>query len=281
MSDWTVPTLDEVAEWIAIPGAGDDKYTRGVLGVVTGASRYPGAAVLGVEAAVRTGLGMVRYLGEAAQLVLARRPEVVTTPGRVQAWLIGSGTDAEETGAFERLFAEALGSGLPVVADAGALGAVASGLPEAAGPVVVTPHSRELARMLGVAGIDVTPGEVASSPQLWVRRAADRLEATVLLKGATTHVASPEGRRSFVVPDGPGWLATAGTGDVLAGILGAMVTTNAHRLEEDPGALAELAASAALLHQEAARLASRGAPIAALDVAEALPDAIRSALRRR
>ena len=83
--------------WIAVPGPDDDKYSRGVLGVVTGSARYPGAAVLGVEAALHTGVGMVRYLGAGrpTRLVLRQRPEAVTTDGRVQAWVLGSGQDAD------------------------------------------------------------------------------------------------------------------------------------------------------------------------------------------
>src|SRR5687767_15824194 len=89
---------DDAAIWISVPGPGDDKYSRGVLGVVTGSARYPGAAVLGVEAALHTGVGMVRYLGPGrpTRLVLARRPEAVTTDGRVQAWVLGSGQDPAE-----------------------------------------------------------------------------------------------------------------------------------------------------------------------------------------
>jgi NAD(P)H-hydrate repair Nnr-like enzyme with NAD(P)H-hydrate dehydratase domain len=147
--------------------------------------------------------------------------------------------------------------------------------------VVITPHSRELSRTLDQVGVEAAPGDIAAAPEDWTRRAADRLGVTVLLKGAKTHVASPGADIGFVVPDGPAWLATAGTGDVLAGIIGAMVATNVHRVEDAPEALAQLTASAALLHHEAARIASRGAPIAALDVADAVPDAIRSVLRRR
>ena len=96
-------TAEHAAGVLRMPTASDDKYSRGVLGVRTGSERYPGAAVLGVEAAHRTGLGMVRYLGpeRPAALVLARRPETVTADGRVQAWLIGSGTDASERSAAE------------------------------------------------------------------------------------------------------------------------------------------------------------------------------------
>ena len=86
----------ETAAELRAPTDTDDKYRRGVVGIRTGSEQYPGAAVLGVEAAWRTGVGMVRYLGpdRPTGLVLHRRPETVTSGGRVQAWLIGSGTDA-------------------------------------------------------------------------------------------------------------------------------------------------------------------------------------------
>src|SRR6478609_3549171 len=84
----------DVAGLLRRPTAVDDKYSRGVLGIRTGSAEYPGAAVLGVEAAWRTGIGMVRYVGTARDAVLQRSPETVAQDGRVQAWLIGSGTDA-------------------------------------------------------------------------------------------------------------------------------------------------------------------------------------------
>lgn len=117
-------TADDARHRIAVPTAADDKYSRGVLGVITGSDRYPGAAMLGVEAALRTGVGMARYLGgeRASAVVLQRRPEVVASMGRVQAWLVGSGMDAgdrdDQTG---DLLATAFGQGLPMVVDAGAL----------------------------------------------------------------------------------------------------------------------------------------------------------------
>src|SRR3954470_13754689 len=100
MTEWRSWTAADTAREYRVPEASDDKYSRGVLGVLTGSAQYPGAAVLGVEAAARTGAGMVRYLGdaEAARLVLQRRPEIVTAPGRVQAWLIGSGMAAAHHG---------------------------------------------------------------------------------------------------------------------------------------------------------------------------------------
>src|SRR3982751_3786461 len=130
----------DAREWIAVPGPDDDKYSRGVVGFVTGSARYPGAAVLGVEAALHTGVGMVRYLGPGrpTRLVLQRRPEAVTTEGRVQAWVLGSGQDAtERDDATRDLLDTALAQDVPVVLDSGALDLV----DRAAGPRVLTPHA--------------------------------------------------------------------------------------------------------------------------------------------
>ncbi|MEB0267924.1 ADP/ATP-dependent (S)-NAD(P)H-hydrate dehydratase [Cryobacterium sp. 10I5] len=278
---WQAWTGAQAREWIAVPAASADKYSRGVLGVRAGSRAYPGAAVLGVEAAMRTGLGMVRYLGprRATDLVLQRRPEVVTAPGRVQAWLLGSGMDAAQRSdatleALEAAFAE----GVPVVCDAGALDLV----DRKTGPTVITPHYRELAGLLSGAAFgrrgDATPADIAADPGEWAVRAAGVLGVSVLLKGAVTYVASPGGTR-LTVTGAPPWLATAGAGDVLGGILGALFATHAAALEADAEACAALAATAALVHGLAATRASAGGPLVALDVAEAVPATIAALLR--
>ena len=277
-SDWSAA---EATAWIAVPGEASDKYTRGVLGVVTGSDLYPGAAVLGVEAAARTGVGMVRYLGapRPASEVLRRRPEVVTAPGRVQAWLIGSGMDASARPADDaHRLRGALDDGTPLVIDAGALDLVH----DASGPVIITPHHRELAGVLAAAADDdpdaVTAADIAADPAGWCARAAESLGVTVLLKGHTTHVAAPGGPR-YAVTAGPAWLATAGSGDVLGGVLGALLATNAERIRSDGAeALAALGATAAYIHGRAGERASGGGPIVALDIAEALPATIRALL---
>lgn len=263
----------DAAGYIAVPTLASDKYSRGVLGVVTGSSAYPGAAVLGVEAAARTGLGMIRYLGDATEPVLARRPEVVSAPGRVQAWLIGSGTVSQDLGLLGALFSDALASAEPVVADAGALESVA--LAPRRG-VIVTPHYRELARMLAAAGTTVDVAAIAADPGRWAVRAANRLGVTVLLKGSTTWIAEPDGPQ-LSVSLAPTWTATAGAGDVLGGILGALLATHTTAALE-PGMPARLAASAAVIHGVAASIASGGGPIVALDIAERVPDAVRRIL---
>ncbi|MBN9183755.1 MAG: NAD(P)H-hydrate dehydratase, partial [Microbacterium sp.] len=112
---WTAGSAGRV---LRVPTGSDDKYSRGVVGLRTGSDAFPGAAVLGVEAAWRTGVGMVRYVGprRAADLVLARRPETVTADGRVQAWVIGSGTDAAARSADETAALRSILSGpVPVV----------------------------------------------------------------------------------------------------------------------------------------------------------------------
>ncbi|MGT2424862.1 ADP-dependent NAD(P)H-hydrate dehydratase [Amnibacterium kyonggiense] len=271
-SEWTAA---EAARAIAVPSAESDKYSRGVLGIVTGSEQYPGAAVLGVEAASRTGVGMVRYLGpeRPAALVLARRPEVVTADGRVQAWLFGSGTTPDRDADERARLVERLDQRLPTVLDAGALDLV----PAASGPVVITPHFGELVPVLGAVGIDVAKEDVAAEPERWAVRAAAETGVTVLLKGATTMIADASGLRCTVRAGQP-WLATAGSGDVLGGILGALLATHGPELADDPGRLAELAASAAWIHGEAGRIAADGAPIQALDVAEAVPRVVRRLL---
>jgi len=279
---WLEWNDDQASDWIRVPGPADDKYTHGVLGMLTGSKEYPGAAVLGAEAAARTGVGMVRYLGprRAGDLVLQRRPEVVTVPGRVQAWLLGSGlsVDTRSENVTSALDA-ALAEGLPTVCDAGALDrvAVGTGSPR---PIVITPHYRELAALLQVRGEradTVTAEHIADDPGEWAARSARSLGVTVLLKGSVTHVAAPSGVR-LTVSHAPAWLATAGSGDVLGGILGALLATNAERIAADADALPALAATAALVHSHAAELASAGGPLTALDVAEAVPAVIRALL---
>ncbi|MEO8263040.1 MAG: NAD(P)H-hydrate dehydratase, partial [Pseudolysinimonas sp.] len=129
MSDSFGP--EDARPFIAVPGPDADKYSRGVVGFVTGSARYPGAAVLGVEAALHTGVGMVRYLGAGrpTRLVLQRRPEAVTAAGRVQAWVLGSGQDATELDdATRALLDTAFSSGVPCVIDSGALDLVSVAL---------------------------------------------------------------------------------------------------------------------------------------------------------
>jgi NAD(P)H-hydrate repair Nnr-like enzyme with NAD(P)H-hydrate dehydratase domain len=262
---------EDAAAWIAVPGPDDDKYSRGVVGFVTGSARYPGAAVLGVEAALHTGVGMVRYLGAGrpTRLVLQRRPEAVTAEGRVQAWVVGSGQDPEtidDVAAAAR--DRALGDPVPIVIDAGALGFVEW----ATGARVLVPHAGELASLLHREREAITADPAASALE-----AAERFGAVVLLKGSTSYVADAGGGL-LEVACAPAWTATAGTGDALAGVLGALLATHALELEADPGCAAPLAATAAVLHGLAAQRASRGGPFTVLGLCAELPEVVRELL---
>ncbi|WP_431220507.1 ADP-dependent NAD(P)H-hydrate dehydratase [Leifsonia xyli] len=282
MTDWQEWGEQDAARWIAVPQDSSDKYSRGVLGVVTGSERYPGAAVLSVEGASRTGVGMIRYLGadRPADLVMRRRPEIVTAPGRVQGWLIGSGMDASSRPEDDaQRLRTALRDGTPLVIDAGALDLVG----RAAAPVIVTPHYRELATLLASRADDdsdaVTADDIAADPADWAMRAADSLGVTVLLKGHTTYVAAPGGPR-YAVTAGPAWLATAGAGDVLGGVLGALVATHAREIDEDGhAALAALGATAAWVHGRAGERVSDGGPLVALDIVGGIPGVVRDLVR--
>jgi hydroxyethylthiazole kinase-like uncharacterized protein yjeF len=235
---------DVVARW-PMPGPHDDKYTQGVTGVLAGSATYPGAAILCTGAAVAATSGMVRYAGTAAHEVVDHWPEVIATPsvnaaGRVQAWVVGPGLGTDEAGAAALWFA--LETDLPVTVDADALTILAAHPDLVVGrsaPTVLTPHAGEFARLAGQ-----PPGadRVAATQRL-----ATQFGATVLLKGNVTVVAEPSGR-TYLNPAGQSWAATAGSGDVLSGVIGALLAAGL-----PPG---EAAAMAAYVHARAANLSA-------------------------
>ncbi|MFV6027204.1 NAD(P)H-hydrate dehydratase [Streptomyces sp. NPDC056264] len=260
----------DVARLLPVPAAESDKYRRGVLGVVAGSARYPGAAVLAVEGALRGGAGAVRYVGPAADAVIAAHPETLVHPGppdragRVQAWVVGPGL-GDEPGV-----AEVLASDVPVLVDADGLRGLDPALVRArSAPTLLTPHAGEAAALLGATREEVEAGRLAA-----VRELAARFGATVLLKGSTTLVCGPvteDGRAAGgavrVNPTGTGWLATAGSGDVLSGLAGSLLAAGLRPVDA--------ASCAAYLHGLAARRASGGGPVTAGDVAGALGGAWR------
>jgi len=271
-------TRDDVAWLWPRPGPGDDKYSRGVLGIVAGGENYTGAALLAVMSAVCSGAAMVRYVGPPTPTLIVRSqvPEAVIGEGQVQAWLIGPGIDAGDDsteGQAQRLAAQsALNSGLPCVVDAGGLELI---IEPRSTPTLLTPHAGELARLLSRLDAPVDRAKVAGAPLAHVRRVADLTNSTVLLKGSTTLVASP---RSSDLPvraqaDAPWWLATAGSGDVLAGLVGMLLASGLSPL--DSGSVG------ALVHGLAADAANPGGPIRALGVAHAIPGVVAALLARR
>jgi ADP-dependent NAD(P)H-hydrate dehydratase / NAD(P)H-hydrate epimerase len=288
----------DVAALLPRPTAETDKYRRGVLGILAGSSRFTGAANLAVGGAVRGGAGMIRLVTaeQAAAVVRQHWPEAVLTvvggevpaahavraAGQVQAWVAGPGFDTQPLSAM--LLAEVMSTSLPVLVDADGITLLAAHpelLPRPA-PTLITPHAGELARLLGIdrAAVEERRLEHAS-------KAAADLGVTVLLKGSTTVIATASGSPPVLVnATGTGWLATAGSGDVLSGLAGALLAQGL--------APPEAAAVGADLHGMAGRLAatggaghgtgagaagpvSEGAPIGAADLIDALPAAIRMA----
>jgi hydroxyethylthiazole kinase-like uncharacterized protein yjeF len=280
----------DVAALLPRPDAESDKYRRGVLGVLAGSHRYTGAAVLSVGGAIRGGAGMVRLVSAraAADVVRQHWPEAVITvlepddsdgarelaggqaaidaAGRVQAWTAGPGLGTGDDAAA--LLATVLASPLPVLVDADGLTLLARNRELLAGrdaaTTMITPHAGELARLLNGAHDEIEAHRLDSA-----RRAAAELGVTVLLKGSTTVIATPHaGEPTLVNPTGTPWLATAGSGDVLSGLAGALLAQGALPARS-------AAAAAAFVHGLAGRLAARDAPIGAADVLAAIPHAIR------
>lgn len=268
-------TAKDAAKCIVIPSDLDHKYSRGVLGVVTGSARFPGAAVLSTSAASATGLGMIRFHSSSglAHLVLHSSPSVVVQPGKVTAWLAGSGIESKKyaditTWLRHRWYKLTSLQSVPTVLDAGALH-LAGSLEQ---PTLITPHSGELSKLLISRGVQVTPEAIEGDPKKWVQIAAETLGVTVLLKGSTTYVANDS--VLIQLPVATPWLATAGTGDVLAGIIGALVATNTIEILNEYNHLAYVAATGALIHARAAEQASDGGPINAEAIVEYIPRVI-------
>lgn len=264
------PTLEslqhtDVAALLPHPSQESDKYRRGVVGIAAGSTRYPGAAVLAVAGALRGGAGAVRYVGPAADAVLARFPETLVSDsgpkkaGRVQAWVTGPGAGDDVAPV-----AEALSTDVPVLLDADGLRlADRETVRTRTAPTLMTPHAGEAAALLGV-----SREEVESARLTAVRDLAHAYNATVLLKGSTTLIATPTPDAPVRVnPTGTPWLATAGSGDVLSGLMGSLLAAGLTPLDA--------ASVAAYLHGLAGRYAANGAPTGAHDVAEAIPAAWR------
>lgn len=277
------------------PHASDNKYSRGVLGVITGSNDYPGAAVLSTSAAIHANIGMVRYSGplRAQNLVLQASPEVVASEqlnGKIDAITVGCGIPDEshcndETALSQRKYIASilakysnendnknenaetqLNNNLPpICVDAGALDLLPKQVCE---KVVLTPHAGELSSLFTRYDLEVSAQQISSNPTHYAQKAADLTGATVLVKGATTAVASPSKLHFpiYIAQYAPSWLATAGSGDVLAGILGALLAQHEKDNENNDKNdnnnannknYALIAASAAVIHGICAVFASR------------------------
>lgn len=235
---------EDAAQFLPPPGFDDNKYTRGVVSIQAGSEKYPGAGHLCVMGARHSGAGMVRS-------PVGGYPDVVAAQGRTDAYVVGPGLADEQR--LQQAVAAALESGRPVVLDAEALRHVE------AGPVVITPHTGEFSRL----GYEIGTDRIAA-----VREAAARLGVVVLLKGAVSVVAEPGGQVFINTHSSPN-LATAGSGDVLSGLLGGLL---AKLSAPDLPTMARAAACAALVHGEAGRRAAY--PATSVDIADEVRAAV-------
>lgn len=244
----TALQADDVAGLLPRPGSFAHKYTRGVVGIRAGSAAYPGAAVLCASGAASGLTGMVRYEGSAGDAVQLRHPGVVLAPGRVQAWIVGPGGGAEIADALTRSLAD----DVPVVVDASALPHARPGHPKQ----VLTPHAGELAVMLGVDRSEVEGDQLGH-----VRRAAAHFGCVVLLKGRHSLTAEPGGAVR-VTTSGLPWLAVAGAGDVLAGVIGSLLAAGLGPFDA--------ASVGSWIHGAAATMAGGGGPVTPEAVADAV-----------
>ncbi len=277
---------DRLAALVPWPAPGANKYTRGVLTLLAGCDRYPGAACLAGAAAQRAGAGYVTVVcgPEAVGTVRAFRPSLVarswdgwrpgdlpaSRPGHPSAVAAGPGLDPADPADARRALAVLRACAAPLLLDGGALAALATGEGRALAaaraaegrPLVLTPHGGEAARLARAARIS------EAEPALLAGALARAYGAVCVLKGPDTYVS--DGACTVLVDRGTAALAKAGTGDVLAGVIGALLAQGLAPLDA--------AVLGATLHAEAGRVAEeRHTAIGVIpeDVVEVLPEAFR------
>ena len=288
LPDATLYALDplDLAEAVPEPGSDDYKYSRGVVGIAAGSPRYRGAAFMATGSARHGNVGMVHVLDRGdglAQALVDEFWDVVISSAapaavpRTTAWVVGPGLGLDAEG--QQVLCDVLAVDAPVVVDADALRLLREARPMTAlagrrHPTVLTPHAGEFAALGYAVGSGSSEDRLGSA-----RQAARELGAIVVLKGAGTVIASPSGM-AYVDTWGTPDLGTAGSGDVLSGLMGALLAGAAARVDVDDDAAAGIAAAAVGLHGLAGRLAAQGGrPVTARDIIAAIPDAI--ALVRR
>ena len=297
-----IPLFDpqSAREFLFVPSSDEDKYRRGVVGVVAGSDTYPGAGLLATLAASNTGVGMVRLNStrRVEDLVLHYAPGVVTVGGRIQSGVIGPGCTNERYEDCRELAQFCIDSKLPLVIDAGALDLV-KGLRDYADAhsrslsrTILTPHHGEAARLLTQFGHPLSRADVDADPTASAKELASLTGAIILLKSSTTvcsYLHHDQGSRTqeiFSIPQETPWAGVAGSGDVLAGTVAGIAAGFQARAERRQGnpSISEaecttLASLGAWVHAQAALRASVGSegkarPIQAIDIARALPEII-------
>lgn len=266
-----IPTIPPIGSMEPQPT--DHKYSGGVVGLLAGSELYPGAGVLCVAGAVRATPAMVRYVGAAREFVLHAIPEVIAsslaTAGKVQAWVAGPG------GATETELLDLIRRPIPLLIDADGIRLLAKStqlidaLRHREHPTVLTPHDGEFATLVAAIGI---PEPATTNRLAACHEAAQALGVIIVLKGRRTLIAPPHGPITSI-DAGHSWSATPGSGDVLAGVMGAWLAR--HAAQGKP--LAEAIAIAVHLCADAAWLSAHTefgvAPTSASRIASAIPAA--------
>ena len=262
---------DDVESWVPEPAWSDYKYSRGVVGVAAGSEDYPGAGILVVAGARHANVGMVHVWGSSPEVVRAY-PDVVRASRdprdcpRVTAWACGPGVTSRD------VVAAVLASERPVVLDAGALRLMADEVylrdsvtarTDEGLTTVLTPHLGEFTALFP---------EIDSVDRVHAARdAARRTGAIVVLKGAPTVIADPQGEVRIDIAGTPA-LACAGSGDVLTGIVGALAAGAQARGEPVD---VDCVAAAVWLHGVSGQLAAEGGrTVTATDIAAHVADAV-------
>ena len=264
------------------PAARSDKYSGGVVALAAGSEAYPGAGILCATAAVRATPSMVRFIGD--NTITALLPELVCHPdvssaGRAQAWVVGPGRGTDSAAATE--LRKVLAQGLPTVIDADALTLLARNTSlrrtVAEHPLtILTPHEGEFTRLY-----EATFGSSPDAATGWsraLRELAEELNSIILLKGRLTRVTAP-GQPLYSFNSGHSYAATPGSGDVLSGILGAVIAQlSATASSPSPTEIITEVLHAGAIHAHAAAIAAETpdgfAPCSSSQIAAAIPQAI-------
>lgn len=268
------PELDPdfATELLRVPGAQDNKYSRGCVGFVTGSSDYPGAALLGINAAFELEVGMVKYLGPASvsNLVLGQRPEVVLGLEKSDFLVVGSGISDSNHDQLENLDS-AVKSHKPLLIDAGALQLIDLSLVDIG---ILTPHAKEAERLFAKYGHHRAAKDIAGNPVASAIELAEITDLVVLLKGSIS-VLALKGEAPIESGPGSAHLAQAGTGDLLAGMIGALsAKLIASGRELTSVLLRDVALLANQLHSEAAEVAASKGEFGASAISAAISEVV-------
>ncbi|MDR1033915.1 MAG: NAD(P)H-hydrate dehydratase [Bifidobacteriaceae bacterium] len=288
------------SSFFRVPTYLDNKYTRGVVQLVCGSTKYIGAGILTSTASVNSGVGMTYYTGpkKTSELVVLKRPEVVVQPQdkvinkfdvRINVIAVGSGVNfADDDDNEDSLQVNIVKMALEdysfnpevlLIVDAGAINVFAEFIARKEiykhsinNTVIITPHAKELSDMFRVFGVEASANDIQAHPEHFAKQASELTGAVCLLKGAKTVIASDYD--TIALPSSTNWLAQAGTGDVLTGILAGVLAQNIKSVQSNTRAFVQYTALSHSIHSVSAALYNPNGPVPAYNIAQTVPQAI-------